>query len=61
MSLEIHTPRRPPQPDRDKPEVDRTEHANLERARARLHPCAPHGPAALGDWRRHAVGPRAWK
>ncbi len=63
MSLEIHrtSPQRPPGPDRDKPAVDRAEHANLERAHARTHPRACQAPATGAGWARHRTGPAGWR
>ncbi len=46
MSLETRPPRRQPDAVQDKPQVDRTEHANLERAHAHLLPRAGSGSAA---------------
>ncbi len=50
----------------DKPQVERIEHANLERPGARLHPravvwAAMAGSLPAGDgWARHARGPVPW-
>lgn len=60
MSLDTRPPRRPPEAVRDKPQVDRTEHGNLERAHARRHPHAAQAPACNGGWSRHGAGPAAW-
>lgn len=61
MSLEIRLPSTPSKrPDSDKPAVDRTEHANLERAHAQLHPQARQVPTGEVDWARRRVGPAAW-
>lgn len=57
MSLQtLKPPRQPIDVPRDKPQVDRVEHANLERPGAVLHPrargWAEHARAA--DWKSYA-------
>ncbi len=61
MSLEsIKPPRRLADVPRDKPQVDRIEHANLERRPgALLHPEArSRGRTVDTGWSRYAAGPR---
>ncbi len=52
MSLETRLPRRLPDAVQDKPQVDRTEHGNLERAHAHLHPRAGRArdPSRPAGW-----------
>ncbi|WP_298932453.1 hypothetical protein [uncultured Ramlibacter sp.] len=52
MSLESTRPDRPSEAPRDKPQVDRGEHANLERPGAQFH------PRAAGWQARHPIS--AW-
>ncbi len=54
--------RRLADPSRDKPQVDRVEHANLDRPGAYLHPRAysGDGPARSRGWAVHGRGPQAW-
>ncbi len=60
MSLDIQFPnRRPADLPRDKPQVDRAEHGNLDRPGATLHPRAAAARTS-GDWSRYLVGP-AWR
>ena len=54
MSLEPKTPNRFNDVPRDKPQVDRVEHANLERPGAKFHPHA-------GIWRCPANARAAWR
>lgn len=62
MALEnIKTPRRPIDVPSDKPQVDRTEHANLDRPGAVLHPrAAGLRSAPATGWSRYAAGP-VWR
>lgn len=62
MSLEIlKTPRRPLDVPSDKPQIDRVEHANLDRPGAVMHPrAAASRPAPGSSWARYADGPR-WR
>lgn len=64
MALETFkpTPRRPVDVPSDKPQVDRVEHANLDRPGAVLHPRASAGRAAMPGcgWARYAGGP-VWR
>ncbi|MEP6823866.1 MAG: hypothetical protein ABI919_03545 [Ramlibacter sp.] len=56
MSLVARSPERASEAPRDKPQVDRVEHANLERPGAQAHPLA-RGWSLAGDpildWRQH--------
>ena len=56
MSLETRSSDRSPEVQRDKPQVDRVEHANLDRPGAQAHPLA-HSWHRAGNtpsvWRRH--------
>lgn len=56
MSLEARSSDRNSETPRDKPQVDRVEHANLERPGAQAHPLA-RGWSRVGDahpaWRPH--------
>ena len=49
MSKEIKSSNRFADAPRDKPQVDRVEHANLDRPGAQAHPRAARG---TGDWSR---------
>lgn len=55
MPRETKTPNRFADAPRDKPQVDRVEHANLERPGAQAHP-----RAGGGDWSRYANRMTAW-
>jgi hypothetical protein len=50
MSKEAKSPNRFADAPRDKPQVDRVEHANLDRPGAQAHPRATRG---TGDWSRY--------
>lgn len=54
MSLETRTSERNSESPRDKPQVDRVEHANLERPGAQAHPLAR-------GWSRAADPILAWR
>lgn len=56
MSRESKTPNRFADVPRDKPQVDRVEHANLERPGAQAHPRASGG----GGWSRYVNRMSAW-
>lgn len=60
MSLEtLKTPRRPVDVPSDKPQIDRVEHANLDRPGAVLHPRAAASRRTPGTcWAHYADGPR---
>jgi hypothetical protein len=51
MSNETKTSKRFADVPRDKPQVDRVEHANLDRPGAQAHPRAAR--SGSGDWSRH--------
>ncbi|WP_158307814.1 hypothetical protein [Ramlibacter tataouinensis] len=55
MALESKSPTRFADAPRDKPQVDRVEHANLERPGAQFHPRARAG------WERHGQQRRGWR
>jgi hypothetical protein len=54
MSLESKSPNRFTDAPRDKPQVDRVEHANLERPGAQIHPSAR-------GWNGHDDKIKAWR
>ena len=54
MPKEIKAPNRFADAPRDKPHVDRVEHANLDRPGAQAHPRATR---AGGDWSRYTQAP----
>jgi hypothetical protein len=66
MSLEsLKTPSRPIDVPRDKPQVDRVEHANLDRPGAVMHPRAGSdrgwtAQAPRAGWARHLASP-SWR
>lgn len=57
MPRETKTPNRFADAPRDKPQVDRVEHANLERPGAQAHPRF----AGSADWSRYANPITAWR
>lgn len=63
MSLETRNPRRIADVTRDKPQVDRAEHANYERAVAQRHPAAraSHHPSREWGWGRHVGAGSGWR
>jgi len=63
MSLETRNPRRIADVTRDKPQVDRAEHANYERAVAQRHPAAraSHLPTPDKGWARHLDAGSGWR
>lgn len=55
----LQTRRRPQDLPCDKPQVDRVEHANLERPGASLHPVAK-ARRGTSDWSHYRAGP-VWR
>lgn len=63
MSLETRNPRRISDVTRDKPQVDRAEHANYERTAAQRHPAASasYHPCRDKGWARHVGAGSGWR
>jgi hypothetical protein len=65
MALESTLKRRPVDAPRDKPHVDRVEHANLDRPGANLHPRASQigweAPFRGRGWDERPMGTQGWR
>lgn len=62
MSLDPKTTRRPAEVLRDKPPIDRVEHANIDRPGAFMHPRAqaPVRPSRGREWAHYLHGRTGW-